>query len=590
MKQSSMTRAGFVKTAGVGVAGLGMAAAGLGGVARAQTPGGCSVATATITCADGSNISAGQYVLVRNYFGTQYKLTFADDPWAGYNYWSVDYSTYSLSCNLRFKDSMGNPLPANTIANSIYHMLSNSSNMIIELGSGVSDNVVSLSQIYAGSPGNQPSESTITDPGFSVANFTGGSGPYVCNLPYQPENIVETGPDSCEVYPSGDSTTFLPDPFFVSFNPGLSFLRDRHNLMFAFFNYPNVKLMSHKRNDPYTQTPFNCMSREVSQWGTYYFPGGVYTSRNSFGFNADAFQNQTISGELDSAGNPLVNLTSISLYVGSGYSIKPIESVTISSLRFTSSQQTLYAANSIVYQNNIFDASTFGVQTYVPNGTARVIGNQFNNSLVSVGSFTGTATFSDNVFRGTNNYGMMFIAESQPLPGEMPGKLIFTRNDLRQVNHPYTIVYLYSLDGAEFSNNAYGFGGVAGVMCGYGVTNSSFKNENFFGNYPGWQNGGPGCLYLGSGGPGLECKGNTVTALKEGQTMQGMTICSQVFDDTDSNFSDGYNGLNFLPGVGKCSKIPPEILAMLEQKKQELDAKAAEDLKLLQRPKLPFES
>ncbi|MCI0503578.1 right-handed parallel beta-helix repeat-containing protein [Candidatus Micrarchaeota archaeon] len=96
------------------------------------------------------------------------------------------------------------------------------------------------------------------------------------------------------------------------------------------------------------------------------------------------------------------------------------------------------------------------------------------------------------------------------------------------------------------------------------VEYNTFTNENFIGDYPGW-NSGMGCFKFDSW-EGYPPANNTITALKSGTKLFGYDLCMQVRDVTDPDFSDGYQGLNNFPGIAKCTKpLPPSKEQMMQK-------------------------
>ena len=79
--------------------------------------------------------------------------------------------------------------------------------------------------------------------------------------------------------------------------------------------------------------------------------------------------------------------------------------------------------------------------------------------------------------------------------------------------------------GCTFKGNKYGPGQYGGMLAF--SESSTYTNDNFMGNYPGWMNGSGCVLFDGS------ARNNTVTALKNGVALQGMAVCDQVLDIPD---------------------------------------------------------
>jgi hypothetical protein len=118
-----------------------------------------------------------------------------------------------------------------------------------------------------------------------------------------------------------------------------------------------------------------------------------------------------------------------------------------------------------------------------------------------------------------------------------------------------------------FKNNDYGPLDLSAGIAGAWIEgdNNTFTNENFWGNYPG--------IY---GTPQVPCmrvdgENNTITALKNGQALQGFDVCTQIIDTTDFAYDggsgrwydptpDAYTGLNNINGYQKCVSVPQDVI------------------------------
>jgi hypothetical protein len=119
-----------------------------------------------------------------------------------------------------------------------------------------------------------------------------------------------------------------------------------------------------------------------------------------------------------------------------------------------------------------------------------------------------------------------------------------------------------------FMNNDYGpvtsdsNGTYYGGIWVLGIDNT-FTNENFWGNYSGI-NTDPmvPCIVLDEyewDGVLYQSAGNKITALKEGQALQGFDLCGQVLDVTGLN-------TDTIPGYGRCQNVPQHVLDSFYQR------------------------
>jgi hypothetical protein len=103
----------------------------------------------------------------------------------------------------------------------------------------------------------------------------------------------------------------------------------------------------------------------------------------------------------------------------------------------------------------------------------------------------------------------------------------------------------------EFKNNDYGIVDLSSGPAGFIIHGDGNKlvNENFWGGYPGLPD--VPCLWLSEG-----TQGNTVTALKNGQNLQGMDLCYQILNE----------GNNYISGYDKCQNVPQHVIDNMRRK------------------------
>jgi hypothetical protein len=109
--------------------------------------------------------------------------------------------------------------------------------------------------------------------------------------------------------------------------------------------------------------------------------------------------------------------------------------------------------------------------------------------------------------------------------------------------------------------NTFGPAEIAGVLC-YGQ-NNQFRDNQFLGNYEGWEPGD---------GPGLYWLTDTTYRNRIGMTRlngRGLVfnLCRQFYDETDWGWNR-YQGLNYIQGFGRCHPKSAEFVQrMLTLKK-----------------------
>ncbi len=245
---------------------------------------------------------------------------------------------------------------------------------------------------------------------------------------------------------------------------------------------------------------------------------------------------------------------------------------------------------------------------YAPNGTGpeskqvpappsyQVSGNRItmhrnpatkalNLAAIAILGSASNVTCRDNVVLGEATYGIQLSKTALPSFMVTPnadafvtGNTVYS-NDLRGFVGGLAQVFLDAgtLENA-FKNNDYGANGSfdssgafhAGLAGTYvrASNGNSFVNENFWGDYAGVMDadGNPvfpphPCMWFAAGS-----SGNTVTALKKGQALQGFDICTQVFFAVNS--AD-----NTVQGYEKCGAVPQKVVTAMMAREAEFAAK-----------------
>jgi len=173
-------------------------------------------------------------------------------------------------------------------------------------------------------------------------------------------------------------------------------------------------------------------------------------------------------------------------------------------------------------------------------------------------------TIANNVITGNLDFSGLLVACDPDLPSynnTISGNDLSGSSAAAQV---YISPYSHHI---SCTNNNYGPAAFTGLYIE--GSNNKFTNENFLGNYPGWQLGpmGPygGCIYLEYGS-----QYNQVTALKNGLALQGFAVCNQILD---INYELDNQTTNSVPGLTKCNKKDPSFVQNMQAKAQELSKK-----------------
>jgi parallel beta-helix repeat protein len=200
---------------------------------------------------------------------------------------------------------------------------------------------------------------------------------------------------------------------------------------------------------------------------------------------------------------------------------------------------------------------------------------------------------TDNTINGTYRQGIRL--RSRKFNSGMPSTTYNTirGNNLSGVTATGAQVWVDTFSHNNIlKNNDYGpvdlNSGIAGAWIE--GNNNTLTNENFCGDYPGWTYNtqgnpvGPGCILLDADYPILvndpndeydcanaffESQNNTITALKNGQVINGFTLCTQI---ADMPWEFCEKELNVIPGLPRCDHIP---LARLEEIKARIEAHKA---------------
>jgi hypothetical protein len=90
-------------------------------------------------------------------------------------------------------------------------------------------------------------------------------------------------------------------------------------------------------------------------------------------------------------------------------------------------------------------------------------------------------------------------------------------------------------------------------------------NEGFWGDYPGINATPPlPCVWFAAGSTG-----NTVSALKDGQALQGFDICTQIYNAINPAF----NQFNIINGYERCKSVPQGVIDAIAIREAEIIAR-----------------
>ncbi len=193
-------------------------------------------------------------------------------------------------------------------------------------------------------------------------------------------------------------------------------------------------------------------------------------------------------------------------------------------------------------------------------------GYEANGALMSANGlgFAGVsnAIVRSNTIRGTVCGNGIFLTSMAPFTSTNDSILA---NDLRNLEAGLSQVLLdIGSNLNQLMNNDYGpVGHVVGGVYGpdlagayvRGSHHNTFVNENFWGSYPGICVSSPlPCMWFSAGS-----SGNTVSAFKNGQALQGFDICTQIYNAVNYEL----NQYNFITGYDKCASVPPAVIEAL---------------------------
>jgi hypothetical protein len=182
------------------------------------------------------------------------------------------------------------------------------------------------------------------------------------------------------------------------------------------------------------------------------------------------------------------------------------------------------------------------------------------------------AVVRSNIVRGSVSSNGIFITGFEPF---ISTSNCFLANDLRNLEAGTSQCFIDAgSDLNQLMNNDYGpvehvVGGVYGPdLAGAYVRsshNNTFMNENFWGDYPGTFAATPlPCMWFAAGS-----SGNTVSAFKCGQALQGFDICMQIYNAVNP----GLGQFNIINGYNKCAGVPQTVLDTMAAREAEFIAR-----------------
>ena len=200
-----------------------------------------------------------------------------------------------------------------------------------------------------------------------------------------------------------------------------------------------------------------------------------------------------------------------------------------------------------------------------------------NNVTCTGNTVTGAALYGIRLSRSTPKPYM-----ADPVAGASVTGNTFDHNDLKGFTGGLSQLFIDADSRANlFKNNDYGSTGayhydegqggmvfhlgLAGAYVRHGFSNT-FVNENFWGNYPGTRDAQGNslpitqvmpCMWFAGGS-----SGNTVSALKNGQALQGFDVCTQIYLSVGSED-------NIINGYDKCGAVPQSVMTAMLTKEAE---------------------
>jgi hypothetical protein len=195
------------------------------------------------------------------------------------------------------------------------------------------------------------------------------------------------------------------------------------------------------------------------------------------------------------------------------------------------------------------------------------------NSTYGLG-FAGVsnAVVRSNSVKGSVSTNGIFVTSFPPF-ASMNNSIL--ANNLRDLEAGQSQAYLDVGSGLnQLMNNDYGpvghvvagtfYPGLAGAYV-QGSHNNIFVNENFWGDYTGiYASPRVPCMWFTAGSTG-----NTVSAFKNGQALQGFDVCRQIYDAVNPEF----NQFNIINGYDKCRTVPRDVIDAMAAREAEFIAR-----------------
>lgn len=193
------------------------------------------------------------------------------------------------------------------------------------------------------------------------------------------------------------------------------------------------------------------------------------------------------------------------------------------------------------------------------------------NGLALVG--VSNAVVRSNTVRGSVFSNGIFATSISPFT---PMNNFIMANNLRDLEAGLSQAFLdVGSNLNQFMNNDYGpvvgqvvVGTFSPGLAGAYIRNSHnniFVNENFWGNYSGIYDTLPlPCMWFAAGS-----SGNTVSAFKNGQALQGFNVCTQIYNAINPDF----NQFNIINGYGRCTSVPQAVVDAMAAREAEFIVK-----------------
>lgn len=223
-----------------------------------------------------------------------------------------------------------------------------------------------------------------------------------------------------------------------------------------------------------------------------------------------------------------------------------------------------YMPPSLLIDSNVIDVSR--LRGYGGSGAAVFLAGGWPNSAVT-----------HNILRGDARFpGFKSMAIDYARSGELTSSNITVAgNDSSGFIGDIQLYLDRIVSGGSVTGNAFGPAGVAGAMS-YG-RESSFKDNHFYGPYPGWEPAGGGLgLFWFANTKVSTSQGNTLVATKLNGPPYGFDECTQVFDETDDPGTPAYDGANKFPGIKKCANKTDAFIQRMKDRKADIEAQLGE--------------